>query len=442
VRDVCIRWRSVSDSALIWKKFRFIPSKSLSTEDIVKRLQGMPNLRACEYYGTNDIIGAVSKYCTSLRVLHAIRVSVKPSLFRAAMERLSELSELGIEVRFGGNGCALTEIIGESASLQTLTLFLTGYQPAEVGLLKPIADGCPNLKELAIKFEGDIDLDEQICYFQQRKKLQLVAFGQSGRVSRNFFLAINECTNLEKLFFLSTSIDGSLSQITPIRELQKLSMLVFMFCPVSALEILLTLFPDILPQLSYIGLPEMYGRMDERLNEVLQSCSSVTHLNLEGTNLVSCRGLPNISFCRKLQFLDLSMCGAFSIELMQHVAEGCPQLQHLDVSGNFIFALTFENILNCKNLRTLLMRECDMPDADLSLISSNIPSLLYLYIGSRFVMETAAREALKQAMPRLVIKQTGASCVGTEYYRIKQELTGNVTFWHMTSLLTPEAFNQ
>jgi hypothetical protein len=81
------------------------------------------------------------------------------------------------------------------------------------------------------------------------------------------------------------------------------------------------------------------------------------------------------------------------------------------------------------------MWECDMPDADLSLISSNIPSLLYLYIGSRFVMATAAREALKQAMPRLVIKQAGASCEGTEYFRIKRKLTRDGTFWHTTSIL-------
>jgi hypothetical protein len=74
------------------------------------------------------------------------------------------------------------------------------------------------------------------------------------------------------------------------------------------------------------------------------------------------------------------------------------------------------------------MRNCGMRDSDLSIISSNIPSLLYLYIGPTFVTEAGAREALRQAMPCLVIKQAGTSFEATEYSRIKRNLFRKVPF--------------
>jgi hypothetical protein len=206
VRDVCIRWRSLSESAQIWRDLCFIPSSTTTRDQLVTRLQGMPKLRAFEYHGTCDIIGTLSQYCTSLRVLHASRVTINATVLNAAMGGLPELTELGILITLGREGTELTSIIGQSQTLQRLTLYDSRTKIVDEGLLRPIADGCPNLIELAINLEGDINLDEQFCYFLQRKKLQLVAFGQSGRVSRNFFLAINECTNLEKLVFFNTII--------------------------------------------------------------------------------------------------------------------------------------------------------------------------------------------------------------------------------------------
>jgi hypothetical protein len=63
--------------------------------------------------GMPDLIGTLSEYCTSFRVQHASRV-----ILNAAMERLPELTELGIQIRLEREGTELTSIIGQSKTME------------------------------------------------------------------------------------------------------------------------------------------------------------------------------------------------------------------------------------------------------------------------------------------------------------------------------------
>jgi Leucine-rich repeat (LRR) protein len=206
-------------------------------------------------------------------------------------------------------------------------------------------------------------------------------------------------------------------------------MLVFTYCKFPMVKkIPLTLFSEIIFQLSYIGLPLTLGNINALMNKILVKSPSLARLSLEGNFQLYCRGLKNIRSCKSLTCLDLSRCRELGKKAMKYVADGCPQLQHLNVSGIPISDGMFRQILKCTNLKTLLMRNCDLTDIHLNLISTNVTSLLYLYIGPKFQQEDEVRHEMKRAMPWLVIKQASGSCDASEYYRIKRDLTHNVPF--------------
>jgi hypothetical protein len=129
-----------------------------------------------------------------------------------------------------------------------------------------------------------------------------------------------------------------------------------------------------------------------------------------------------------LTCLDLSRCIELNKQAMKYIAEGCPLLQHLNVSCIPITERMFRQILKCTNLKTLLMRNCDLTGISLHLIPTNITSLLYLYIGPHFKLGDDVRYEMKRAMSQLVIKEASESCDASEYYRIKRDLTHNVPF--------------
>jgi hypothetical protein len=104
VRDVSIRWRIVSESDLIWRNLCINPRRRISKEEIDMMLKDMAKLRAIEYHENCDIIGTLSQYCTSIRVLHTSRVIINATELNAAMERLPKLSELRILIGLDGEG--------------------------------------------------------------------------------------------------------------------------------------------------------------------------------------------------------------------------------------------------------------------------------------------------------------------------------------------------
>jgi hypothetical protein len=187
VRDVCIRWRRVSQANQIWKNLCFNPKRSASKEEIASRLKHMPNLRIFHYYGTCNAIGTLSKYCTRITVLHISKIELHPIVLKVTMERLTTLRDLGILISLTREGCELTRIFGQSQTLDSLALYSSGSRSVKEGLLKPIADGCPNLNNLALKCGDDNYSDKEIYYLLECKKRQLVAYEHWGRVFPNLF---------------------------------------------------------------------------------------------------------------------------------------------------------------------------------------------------------------------------------------------------------------
>jgi hypothetical protein len=421
VRNVCTRWRAVSEDDEIWKDWVYSPAVNTPEQNIICMLKNMPTLRKFQSFGTCNVIETLSQYCRSVSVLLIPNIYLNANLLKLTMERLTELRELCISISHNSEGSQLIHIIGQSKTLVSLTLRWYDEETVAEELLKPIADGCPNLNSLKC---GDFNCPKsEICYFMQRKKHQLVAYDHYGIVSADIIKAMNQCTNLKRLTFIDTDIDGPLHEIPPITQLQNLTMLEVAWSTYTVVQkIPLTLFINTLPNLSYIGIKHTYGNIDEPLNEIILKCPLLTHLVLEGNYELHSSGLRNISSCKVLKYLDVSSCKQLDVTAFKYVAEGCPELQHLDVSHIPITDGMFRQILRCRNLKDLLMRHCASRGIDFNLISPNISGLLYLYIGPYFQLRDDVISEMKRTMPHLVIKQASNFYDRSEYLRIKSDL--------------------
>jgi hypothetical protein len=423
VRNVCTRWRELSEDDHIWKHMTYSPKQDAPEDEILFMLGNMAKLRKFHYCGFHNVIEKLSQCCRKISVLIIPNIILSPTHLKLTMKRLTELTALHILINPIRKGPQLTNIIGESKTLLHLVLRSSCRKSSAGGLLKPIADGCPSLKTL--KCEAFYCPNSEVCYLMKCKKEQLQAYSHSGLISADLIKAMIECTNLKSVAFFDDDIDDKVHKLPPINltQLQNLTALQLSNCGIHTLnKISLTLFINVLPRLTYIGLPYADGNIDTIANEIILKCPLLTHLDLEGNDELECRALRNIGSCKMLKFLDVSRCIELGLEAMTYIAEGCPGLELLDVSGIPISEGMFQQIVRCSNLKTLLMMNCYLAAIDLNLIPTNMSGISYLYIGPCFELQDDVINVLRAAMPHLLIYQASFVCGGEEYFRIKTDL--------------------
>jgi Leucine-rich repeat (LRR) protein len=418
VSNVCTRWRAVSEDEVIWKDWNYFPDASTPEEDIITGFKNFPELRSFRYYGTGNVIEKLSEYCRKISVLQIPHLKLSAVILKLTMERLTELRELIITISPMQDGLELTRIIGLSRTLERLHLRSSGENTAVKGLLKPIADGCPNLNTL--KCENFNCPNSDIYYLMKCKKQQLVVYGHHGVVSADLIRAMNECPNLKRLAFIEVNFGGPFQEIPPFKNLSNLSVLELARCRFPMLKIIpLTLFLDTLPNLTYIGISHTKANIDDITNKIMLKCPLLTHLDLDSNEDLSCRGFRNIRSCKMIRYLDVSKSKEIGTKAIKYVVEGCPKLQHLDVSGIPISEGMFRQILRCRTLRSLFMRDCDLRQIDLKLISTNISGLLHLYIGPHFRLQNRVKNEMNQQMRNLSIIQASPEHGSKEYSILK-----------------------
>jgi hypothetical protein len=417
VRNVCTRWRAISEEDEIWKNSTYYPDENSPEEDIIFILKAVKTVRKFKYFGTCNVLETLSECCRRVRHLIIPNIKLSSTLIKVIMERLTELRSLHITVG-PTEGLLITSIIGKSETLVHLTLFSSSDKTVRTGQLKPIADGCPNLSTLRC---DSFNLpNSEICYLMQCKKQQLEAYDHYGLVSADFFRALNECSNLKRISFLSTEFDGPYNGIPPTTNLKNLTSLELTVCKLPMVKIIpLTLFLDTLSHLTCLSLSYSFGNIDELINKIILQCPLLTQLDLEGNPELRCRGLRNISSCKELQFLDVSICKGLDKKAMKYVADGCPELHTLDVSGIPISDSMFRQILRCRKLRNLFMVECELRGVNLKLILTNMPGLRHLLIAPKFRLPHEVMREMKQQMPHLNIRIIPEGLNNAEHLRMK-----------------------
>jgi hypothetical protein len=403
IRNVCLRWRRVSEYKELWYDSSYSPEEDDSLADISLVLENVPALRYFYYFGTCNVIEKLSEKCKELVILHIPHIALNANHLQLVMESLKYLIALCILISPTEEGVKMTRIIGQCETLAYLSLTSSDTDTTMPGLLTPIADGCPNLNTL--ECEATNCPTDEICYFLQRKKQQFVMYEHCGAVTANFFAAINACTNLYRLSLTAIKICSLPEEIPHMSNLQNLKCLHISDCSFPEVKIIpLTIFADILPRLLYFRITNSIGNITSVTNKILLRCPLLINLDLQGNEL-RFRGLRNIGFCKHLKYLDISRCITVGKKGMKYIAKCCPELLYLDVSNIPISDPMFQQILRCRNLQNLFMINCDLSGINLLSISARIGGLHFLHIGPHFQLPDDVRSELKKKMPQLLIRE-------------------------------------
>jgi hypothetical protein len=230
-------------------------------------------------------------------------------------------------------------------------------------------------------------------------------------VSADVFTALNECTKLISISFLSAEFDGPYKEMPPITNLKNLRTFEMATCKLPMLKIIpLTIFLDTLPHLVFLSIIDTSGKIDDLMNKIIMKCPALRNLNLQENYHLRCRGLRNISTCKMLKYLDISECCALRAKAIKYVADGCPNLQYLNVSGITMTESVFRQVLRCRNLKTLSMSVFNLTGIDLELIPKKIPGLQKFNIAAEFGFKLPHKLIceLQRRIPHLSIKMSGA----------------------------------
>jgi hypothetical protein len=375
VRNVCEHWRSVSEDDTLWKNLCYCPSRTTPKQELIRRLKSMPALRYFSYNGTQNVLGTISEHCTKLKHLHTSFMRINARHLEAAISSLHSLETLSIRI---SKLPILPQTIAKAENLVTLNLTTCGGLQTTNHLLKPIAHGCPKLRNLSCAF---LDCPtEEFCYLLKCKKDALQEYEHYGLLSAAVFMAINECTKLQKLRLKQISIEGPFDETIFFTKLKCLTLVEFAGCPVALLQSIprsLSLSP--FPYLEHIDMSMAFDKIDEITDSVLLACPLLKDLVLSENSEFYGYGLKNISNCKMLNRLDMASCMNLNWSALKYVAEGSPQLRYLNLSCNRITRAMFHQILRCRNLEALFLWRCDLRHLDLQLIKTHLTKLIYLY---------------------------------------------------------------
>jgi hypothetical protein len=111
-RNVCTRWRAVSEDDEMWFSLTYCPNTNDSREQIIFMLENMPALRQFRYIGTSNVIEKLCECCRRVGVLHIACTTLNVTHLQLVMERLTELRDLGILMSPTKEGLQINRIIG------------------------------------------------------------------------------------------------------------------------------------------------------------------------------------------------------------------------------------------------------------------------------------------------------------------------------------------
>ncbi|KAM4735967.1 acidic leucine-rich nuclear phosphoprotein 32 family member D-like isoform 2-T2 [Anableps anableps] len=116
-------------------------------------------------------------------------------------------------------------------------------------------------------------------------------------------------------------------------------------------------------------------RSDGEVEGLTEEFAALEMLSMVNIGLSSLAKLPSLPKLRKLEVSDNSISGG-----LEALAEKCPNLTYLNLSGNPIKELSSIEPLNLKNLRSLDLYSCDVTAADdyRDGVFELLPHLVYL----------------------------------------------------------------
>jgi hypothetical protein len=321
------------------------------------------------------------------------------------------------------------DIVAQFQKLRKLSFTDAGHATIAGRVLRAIADGCPSLQCLDIRFSRFQNQD--IEYFLRTKGQQLLSFSFRTLLSTAAHRLLTECGSLEYLYYGYFNEDLPSTEIQLLSKLAQLRNLTLTHFTEGKTPNVSSIFKN--QSLSKLITLDIYYCDDldgTSLGVILTNCPLLQSLTLQDCQLTDC-GFQYIGICKNLQFLDIVGSTLITDKSMEYVGAGCPNLSHLNLAH--CYQLTNKSVeyvcTGCPKLKYLDIQKCpEMTDdvmkhicksnklnvlklsdnyllsgTHFSLIASNLVHLTELHVHDCFSLDEKRMDKLKEEMPHLNI---------------------------------------
>ncbi|XP_046980992.1 F-box/LRR-repeat protein 2-like [Schistocerca americana] len=394
-------WKQAAQCKRVWSHRKYQVSDEAKEAEIVEVAQIIPQLTTLQFTDIPD--GFEATY--SDETLHiSCSLIARKELINCLLTKCLNITKLYLP-SFLLQREDFADMVGSMQNLRSLFPESTiGYIDSSL-VLKPLADGAPQLEE--VDFSNQYYDIKDITYFMDKKGPQLRS------------LTINWCTNDEisalpllkncqhSLRKLEIYVNGqgtfeTAAILSTLKDLSALTDLHFQgVANIDAVEITCALLTSSFTQLRSFSITCAFYIQDDVLLALCTCCPLLQEIKLRDSRYITARGLELIENCTDLLILDLSGC----VRIQDlGTLEQCTKLNALFLTDCWRLqpsALT--GILQLSELRTLRIDSCCTLGFPFSNLKTYLPHLEFLGINACYGSTLEELEELRNSAPELFI---------------------------------------
>nr|CAD7400431.1 unnamed protein product [Timema cristinae] len=387
VQHVCLYWKHVYESPILWSNTIYRPDLNMGESQMVQFLKQIPRLRKINVTRPIDadiFVDSVVQSCPDIHVFHAPNIyDLSCDHLKTLVTRYPHLDSFSIKIGQSDVGRFIEILSGlkRLKSLKIRVIFSTSFR----GKLRPIADGCPSLKHLTLIGSGYYVTSDDMSYFLEKKKDTLVYLNvQCLSLTPQVLKLLSSSKSLEDLKIGSMSIQkrsfayffGLTSRLKRLairyyRELEpalsemfhipwkSLSYLHLSYLTKMSLE---SIFCNC-PSLETLYLDGADSLMTDGDFASIHKLSKLSRLRLYRFKLLRDRTAEFIAECGNMRYLKLSTCPAMSDESIGYLVR-CEKMKELFIDHFNLTGSTLHRIESLLHLTLLQVTYCDDIDPD------------------------------------------------------------------------------
>ncbi|XP_069699468.1 F-box and leucine-rich repeat protein 13-like [Periplaneta americana] len=390
IRYVCPYWRKLIYTDDLWEQVSFCPPGYMSDKEVIKFIRHMPRIKSITILHSRDIETLMDALCACCWDVRKIIVRCKASLNHAMIRRtLKTFPNLTtFEVMISGSKLYLDYAKAYAKQLRARTL-------------------------KTIQRSRDFSINKTVS--RRRCILQCIII--TCKMTSQMFKILCTVKYLKLLFVYNIDKDVFSIDIKPLENLQHLESLQLVhfknsrWCKSASVLTGNVLFLK-LTKLEIIDAGPM---VSSAVNYLLRRCPNLKLLNLQENNFTDSL-LEDVSFCKDLEYLDVSNNGQLTNRFIENIADNCRKLNFLDISNCSLMTDKFILILQtCRDLEVLHLEGSNFMGLYFHCIPFLYPKLAELnvkHFECMFVIYD-----IKMEMPHLRVKN--CTCMQDEKIGLK-----------------------
>lgn len=410
VQFVCNRWSEVCSKDVLWKNSCLSVEESASINYIVSLLKKVPKLECfCIWFrSSGEVLNRLAEYCKELRKLDFCVPQLEYSYeaFKNIVVECNKLEELTIP----GSALAreeLAELVGQWEYLNIIYLIGRSDKPI---LLKYLADGCPALQHLYMRYIVCSYTDLE--YFLEKKKDKLLTLSISPITQDGTCLIplLDICKEKLERLQLEDSRYCYLEthDFSAIKRLKNLKALSIRIPRGVGADVISNLFErKAMWQLQELELNNYSELNDALVNTICNNCPYLTRLALRYSTHISDAAMKSLPRCRYLEDLDLYYCTELTDDAAEFVLK-CSRLKYLNLGFWKITDKTLLRLIVLTELRELTLDACDVSALPLQVFPQHLRNLRKLKLDYCLNIDFEALAVLCVEMPHISISKKQA----------------------------------